>query len=157
MNVARALRFQGNLPLRFLGDCVLAATHIINRTPSVANNGMTPYEMLYNKPPTYEHFKVFGCIGYVRNAARQMDKFDPSADQCVFIGYPIRQKGWKVYNLRTKDFLVSRDVIFYEEVFPFASNIGDETQIVNANLDLQHGISHFPDETEPQNDETERD
>lgn len=55
LNVARALRFQGNLPFRFWGACILAATYIINRTPAVANKGITPYVMLFNKPPSYEH------------------------------------------------------------------------------------------------------
>lgn len=87
--MARALRFQGNLPLKFWGECNLAATYIINRTPTVANKDLTPYEMLFNKTPTYEHMKVIGCLCYVRNASENKDKFDERAERCVFIGYPI--------------------------------------------------------------------
>ncbi|CAJ2650467.1 unnamed protein product [Trifolium pratense] len=119
LNVARALRFHANLPIRFWGECVLAATHIINRTPTMANKGITPYEMLFGKSPNYDHIKVFGCLCYVATTSKQRDKFGPRADRCVFLGYPQGQKGWKVYNLKTREFIVSRDVVFYENVFPF--------------------------------------
>lgn len=125
LNVARALRFQENLPISFWGECILATTHIINRTPTLANKGSTPYEMLFNKTPSYDHLRCFGCLCYVRNVSKDKDKFDPRAEQCVFMGYPLGQKGWKVYNLRIKSFHTSRDVIFYEDVFPFSKNLGN--------------------------------
>jgi hypothetical protein len=37
------------------------------------------------------------------------------------VGYPFGTKGYKLFNLQTKQFLVSRDVIFHENIFPFFS------------------------------------
>lgn len=34
LETARAIRFHSGLPIRFWGDCLLAATHIINLLPS---------------------------------------------------------------------------------------------------------------------------
>lgn len=42
LNVGRVLRFQAKLPIYFWGECVMAATHLINHT-------LTP--MLQNKTP----------------------------------------------------------------------------------------------------------
>lgn len=59
LNVARALRFQANLPIHFWGECILAATHIINKTTTVANKGITPFEKLFGKPPSYDHLSFW--------------------------------------------------------------------------------------------------
>nr|GLL33588.1 uncharacterized protein LOC109166016 [Ipomoea trifida] len=46
-------------------------------------------------------------------------KFSPRARRCVFIGYTDGTKGYKLYDTQTKDVIVSRDVVFYEDIFPF--------------------------------------
>ena len=37
------------------------------------------------------------------------------------MGYPFGKKEWKVYDLETGDLFVSRDVVFYEDKFPYES------------------------------------
>lgn len=48
-----------------------------------------------------------------------MSKFDARASSCVFMGNSLTHKEYKVLNLATRKFLVSRDIIFYERHFPF--------------------------------------
>ncbi|XP_074315329.1 uncharacterized protein LOC141651520 [Silene latifolia] len=50
------------------------------------------------------------------------DKFAKKGRKCVFVGYPSNKKGWKLYDLETKSFFVSRDVVFHETEFPFITN-----------------------------------
>ncbi|XP_019237243.1 PREDICTED: uncharacterized protein LOC109217445 [Nicotiana attenuata] len=62
--------------------------------------------------------RIFGCLGYVTDVKRD-DKFSPRASPAIFLGYSMTQKGYRGYNIHTKEFLVSRDVLFKENVFPF--------------------------------------
>lgn len=64
LEVARALRFQTSLPLRFWADCITTTTNLINRVLSYVLKNKTPYEMLLNKVPDYTHLKVFECTFY---------------------------------------------------------------------------------------------
>ena len=96
LNVARALMFQGDLPISFWGECVFSVAYLINRTPSCLLEYKSPYELLFDKVPDYNHLKVFGCLCFAYNRASKQDKFAKRSRRCVFVGYSNTQKGWKV-------------------------------------------------------------
>jgi hypothetical protein len=102
---------------------VLIAAHIMNQIPTPNLSNKSPYHLLFSKPPSYHHLKVFGYLCCSSTLTRNRSKFNARAKPCVFIGYPPNSKGYKLFDLVTKSVFVSRDVVFHETVFPFASTL----------------------------------
>ncbi|GJS06409.1 retrovirus-related pol polyprotein from transposon TNT 1-94 [Tanacetum coccineum] len=122
LEITRALRFHAHLLLSYWRDCVITATYLINRFPSAVLGHKTPYEMLMNKKPSYSNLKVFGCIAVASSPSRVTDKMAPRGVHCLFLGYPPHQKGYTLLNLFTHTRFVSRNVIFYEHIFPYSKS-----------------------------------
>lgn len=99
--------------------CVQHAIHIINRLPSHLLNSHTPYELLFKNPSSYMHLKVFSCLCYATYTQAHMNKFDYRARKSMFIGYKDDIKGFILYDLSNHEIFLSRNVIFYEFIFPF--------------------------------------
>jgi len=59
------------------------------------------------------------------------DRFQDRAKACVFRGYPFGKKGYRVMELATSKFHESRDVVFHENIFPFAAR--DKTPSIISN------------------------
>jgi len=108
--------------------------------------GMTPYERIYNEKPKYNHMKVFGTLCYAHDQFHKGDKFAFRSRRCVFIGYPYGKKGWRLYDLEKYQFFVSIDVVFYENEFPFKSEV--EEEIAEEELELLNLQSLFVENEE---------
>ena len=106
-----SLFFQDSLPTNFWGACVLTSTHLINSTPSKLLEGKLTYEVLYHENPSCDHIKVFGTLCFAQSK-KAKDKYASRGRKCIFIGYPLGQKGRRLSYLETQEFFVSQDVIF---------------------------------------------
>ncbi|WCJ22400.1 Retrovirus-related Pol polyprotein from transposon RE1 [Euphorbia peplus] len=125
-SIARALLKEGHLPVKFWGEAILHAAILLNVSPTPVLKWKSPYEVLHGKLPNYSQFKVFGCSGYVLNKDPQKGKFADRSAQCVYVGNSPGQKGWKMYSLTSHKMVVSRDVKFQEDNFPYNKTVSYE-------------------------------
>ncbi|XP_070020679.1 uncharacterized protein [Nicotiana sylvestris] len=127
LEIARALKFQSSVPIRFWGDCARTVIYLINKLPIRILQGKCPYEVLHGKPARIDHLRVFGCLCFASNLPGG-DKFAPRARKSILIGYSETQKGYRLYDLDSKRIFVSRNVTFREHVFPFKENMQIEEE-----------------------------
>jgi hypothetical protein len=114
--ITRAMLNEKNLPNYFWVEVIATAVYIMNRTPTAAVHGMTHEEKFTGKKPNVSHFRVFGCIAYVHVPDEKRSKLNPKAEKCIFIGYSLKQKGYRCFNPSTQKLQVNRDVVFDEMV-----------------------------------------
>ena len=90
LNVAHALYFQLCVPIGFWGNCLSTTTFIINRTPTPnLSNGVSSYELLFNKVPDYSSMRSFGCLCFASSLPSKKTKFIARAIPSIFVGYPL--------------------------------------------------------------------
>jgi len=90
------------LPNYFRVEAVVTVVYIMNRTPTTTIHGMTFEEKFRSKKPDVSQLRVFGCIAYVHVPDEKRSKLDPKAKKCIFIGYSLKQKGYRCFNLSTQ-------------------------------------------------------
>ncbi|GKB50337.1 putative RNA-directed DNA polymerase [Tanacetum coccineum] len=132
-----SLMFQGGLPLYLWSDCILAVVYLINRLPSSVLAGQSPYSYVYGINPTLSHLRVYGCLCFA-TTLNNHDKFNSRSEKCVLIGYSNFKKGYKLFSLESKSILFSRDVKFYETVFPLKIKQKETVLETGVSKDLNH-------------------
>nr|GEY72248.1 retrovirus-related Pol polyprotein from transposon TNT 1-94 [Tanacetum cinerariifolium] len=96
----------------FWAEVVTYAYHIVNRLPSIAIDGKTPFEKWYGKHATdYDSLHVFGSAAYDHV---KESKLDPRAKKTLFIGITTGIKCYRLWCLETKKTIFHRDVTFNE-------------------------------------------
>ena len=117
METARSMIYQTRLPLDFWAEACSTAVYLRNRSPTTSLKDITPFESLFGQKPDVSNLRVFGCVCYVHIPDSRRQKLDKKSFRAIFIGYSIGTKGYKLYDLSKKSFVISRDVAFVEKQF----------------------------------------
>jgi hypothetical protein len=121
VEVGLALLANASMPLKFWDEAFFTATYLINMLPSKVINHETPIERLLHKTPDYASLRTFGCACWPNLRPFNTRKLAFRSTQCVFLGYSPMHKGLKCLDVKSGRVYISRDVVFDETVFPFAS------------------------------------
>jgi hypothetical protein len=111
--MARALLKQRGMPTVFWGEAVVTTVYILNRSPTKALNGMTPYEAWHGCKPMVSHLRVFGCLAFTKELGH-IGKLDDRSTPGVFIGYAEGSKVYRILDPGTLRVRTTHDVVFDE-------------------------------------------
>ena len=114
LNKVRCMLSESGLDKKFWAEATATTCYQINRSPSLSINFKTPEHMWTSRPPKIAHLRPFGCIGYVHINQR---KLEPRAMKAIFLGYPKGVKWYRLWLINERKVIISRDVIFNENVF----------------------------------------
>jgi len=149
--------FQSQLPKQYWSYAIKHSVYLINRVPSSIIKKQTPYELLHKNTPDFSMIKVFGSLCFASTDGLRQ-KFDPRSKQGVFLGFQTGTKGYVILDFYTREIFVSRNVLFYESIFPFIKNdlvqinfqkdalpiIPTPTHLSNDNPSLSQPNSDYP-------------
>ena len=75
------------MPAEFWGEAVTTAVFILNRAPSKALKGKTPFEVCHGCKPNVSFLRTFGCISHVKNTKPHLGKLEDRSIPMVLLGY----------------------------------------------------------------------
>jgi hypothetical protein len=107
MEMAKSMLHEKGLPKTFWAEAVYTVVYLMNRCPTKAVWGKTPFEAWSGRKLSIKHLRVFGCICYAQIPKEKRYKLDERSEKCIFVGYSSMSKGYRLYNLKTNKVIIS--------------------------------------------------
>ncbi|KAJ0828650.1 putative RNA-directed DNA polymerase [Helianthus annuus] len=104
-----------SVPEALWGEAVRHSVYILNRITTKAVKNATPYELWKGHKPNLERLKVFGCVGYVRQAKKHFGKLDDRGEAMVYLGSEDETKGYRMYDPNRSKIVTARTVECIED------------------------------------------
>jgi hypothetical protein len=82
----------------------------------------TPHFALYGTAPSYDHLRVFCCACYPNTFATAPHKLSHRSTRSLFLGYSSDHNGYHCLDLTSHYIILSRHVVFDEDMFPLAGS-----------------------------------
>lgn len=120
IEMSLALLAHSTLPLSYWWEATHTAVFIINRLPTNTLHNLSPYQVLYHRPPDYSLLRTFGCACFPCLRPYNKHKLQFRSTKCIFIGYSSSHQGYLCLSPNGRTY-ISRHVVFDEHDFPFQS------------------------------------
>lgn len=149
---ARALLFEAGFPANKWGLAIHAACYIYNRTPHSSIEFVTPFEMLYGKPPDVSTLKVFGSCAYALDEqVPKGKKFQPRSKKLYVVGYT--KTGYTLFDPTTEKTIDLCNVKIDEKKLyktDFPSNKNETFELQDEHLSPDDPLPSSSNQTTPQ-------
>jgi hypothetical protein len=96
MEIARSMFVRAGLEKRFWSEVVPTTCYLISKSPTSSILNKTPMEVRMVTNPSLQHIHVFGCEAYGHVPKEKWSKLYNKVMKCIFIGYGIGLKGYKI-------------------------------------------------------------
>lgn len=102
----------------FWEEAARTVVHVRNRSPCQGLGWQTPWEALTGDILDVSYFRAYSCLAYATIPENKRTKLDAKAEACVFVGYQMNTKGYRLWSMCSWTIIVSTDVRFDKTVFP---------------------------------------
>ena len=86
------------LPNQFWAESLMTAIYVLNLSSCVPLGGDIPQRVWSGKKVSYKHLRVFGCRAFVHVPRDERSKLDSKTKQCVLLGHPDEQFGYRLWD-----------------------------------------------------------
>jgi len=144
MEMTRALMKSMKVLGRFWAEAVRHSVYLLNRLPTKPMGYRTPYEAWNGKRPHLGHLRIFGCKGHVKSTMPHLKKLDDRSVPMVYFGVEEGSKAHRLYNPKTKKIVVSRNVVFEENVsWQWENEFGENSEFVVEQNEVEQGPQYY--------------
>ena len=91
------------------------SVYLLNISPTKAMLNQTPYKAWKGTKPLVSHLRTFGCISYALINSQTRQKLNEKSEKCIFIGYSLESKAYRLYNPLSGKVIISRNVILMKK------------------------------------------
>ncbi|KAL8157792.1 hypothetical protein AgCh_002484 [Apium graveolens] len=112
--MARSFLKERKVPSTLWGEAIRHSVYVLNRLPTRALTGMTPYEAWKGTKPDLGHIRVFGCVAHMKVQSGHVSKLEDKSKMAVYLGREPGTKASRLFDPLSGRISVSRDVVYEE-------------------------------------------
>jgi transposase InsO family protein len=124
----RTLMSQCRLPHRFWRHAAAHGVYVWNRTVVASTTGVSPFQAMFERKPSAQHWGVFGCDSYCHIPKEQRAALEAKMQPSIYLGHDVVQDCASVYLLGKDKIICSRDIEYRHSSFTHSDALtrGDE-------------------------------